>query len=291
MINKQILLQRQSLGLDDKILLTNLRIRQWYQHWHDKVYVAFSGGKDSTVLLDLVRKIYPDVPAVFVDTGLEFPEIREFVKTINNVLWLKPKMSFKKVIEKYGYPVVSKENSQKIDEIRNTKSDKLRNKRMYGDDEGYGKLPEKWKYLISADFKISNKCCNVIKKNPSKKYERETDRKPFVGTMATDSKMRKNSYVRTGCNSFDSQRPMSIPLGFWNESNIWDYIKKNNLKYSKIYDMGYDRTGCMFCMFGCHLEKTPNRFILMNYTHPKLYNYCMNNLGLKNVLSYMGINH
>ena len=83
-------------------------ITEWYKHWEEKVYVAFSGGKDSTVLLHLVRSIYPEVPAVFSDTGLEYPEIKAFVRSVENVVWLRPKMSFKEVIEKYGYPVVSK---------------------------------------------------------------------------------------------------------------------------------------------------------------------------------------
>jgi len=78
---------RQALPLDLKIGLTKNRIRSWYEHWHGNVYVSFSGGKDSTVLLDLVRQDYPDVPAVFCDTGLEYPEIRDFVKTFDNVVW------------------------------------------------------------------------------------------------------------------------------------------------------------------------------------------------------------
>lgn len=68
------------------------------------MYVSFSGGKDSTVLLDLVRSEYPNVKAVFVDTGLEYPEIRSFVKTFDNVEILKPKKNFKQVIQEYGYP-------------------------------------------------------------------------------------------------------------------------------------------------------------------------------------------
>lgn len=108
------LYQMQSLPLKHKITMTKQRIRGWYEHWDGNVYVSFSGGKDSTVLLDIVRQMYPDVPAVFVDTGLEYPEIREFVKTFDNVTWLKPKMNFRQVIEKYGYPMFSKEVSETV---------------------------------------------------------------------------------------------------------------------------------------------------------------------------------
>lgn len=76
----------QSWDLDRKIQVTTARIMEWYEHYNGLVYVAFSGGKDSTVLLDLVRRIYPDVPAVFCDTGLEFPEIRQFAMSVNIVL-------------------------------------------------------------------------------------------------------------------------------------------------------------------------------------------------------------
>ena len=101
---------RQALPLDVKVRMTQQRIREWVNEFGiDGVYVSFSGGKDSTVLLHIAREIYPDMRAVFVDTGLEYPEIREFVKTFENVEWLKPTMTFKQVIEKYGYPFISKE--------------------------------------------------------------------------------------------------------------------------------------------------------------------------------------
>jgi 3'-phosphoadenosine 5'-phosphosulfate sulfotransferase (PAPS reductase)/FAD synthetase len=286
-IDKRTLQQRQEYPLWIKEGYTEKRIKDFYNHYCGQVYVSFSGGKDSTALLHIARKLYPDIKAVYIDTGLEYPEIRSFVKAVNNVEWLKPKMNFKKVIETYGYPVISKENAQKIYEIRNTKSEKLLNKRLNGDSKGNGKLPEKWKYMLDAPFKISGKCCNVMKKIPVTKFEKETGLKPIVGTMASDSRLRETSYLKQGCNSFDSKRPMSTPMSFWTDEDVWGYIEKYNVNYSNIYDMGYKRTGCMFCLFGLHLEKGETRLDRMKITHPKQYNYCMENLEIKKVLEYM----
>lgn len=103
----------QAAPLSVKISLTRDRIRQWINEFgEDGVYVSFSGGKDSTVLLDIVRKDYPNVPAVYCDTGLEYPEVRDFVKTFDNVTILKPKMNFKEVVNRYGFPFISKEVSE-----------------------------------------------------------------------------------------------------------------------------------------------------------------------------------
>lgn len=102
--------QMQSLPLSAKVRMTEYRIRQWVEHYgEDGVYIAFSGGKDSSVLLDMVRKMYPGIRAVYVDTGLEYPEVREFVGRHGNVEFLKPRVNFRTVIEKYGYPFIGKE--------------------------------------------------------------------------------------------------------------------------------------------------------------------------------------
>ena len=85
-----------------------MRIREWYEHHNGEVYVSFSGGKDSTVLLHIVRQLYPDVEAVFSNTGLEYPEIVKFVKSFDNVTIIRPSMTFNNVIKEKGYPVVSK---------------------------------------------------------------------------------------------------------------------------------------------------------------------------------------
>lgn len=167
----------QSWDLQRKIQVTQTRIIEWYQKNDGKVFVSFSGGKDSTVLLNLVRRVYPEVTAVFVDTGLEYPEIRDFVKGFSNVVWLKPEMNFRKVIENYGYPVISKEVSKRVYYAR-----EYINRQGSVGEWAYNSLTKpvftrdgkrspydkhKYEFLINAPFTISDKCCYVMKKKNS----------------------------------------------------------------------------------------------------------------------------
>lgn len=289
-LDSQTVKIRQAYDLETKIMLTKQRIHQWYELNAGRVYVAFSGGKDSTVLLHLVRSLYPDVPAVFYNTGCEFPEILKFVRQTENVVYLRPKMNIKQVLDKYGYPVISKEVSDSIYRIRNG-CESSKNLRLYGKlNERTGninrKMSEKYRYLIEAPFKISDKCCDVMKKYPAKKYEKETGRLPIIGVMASESRRRKDTYIRYGCNVEGSS---SKPMAFWLEKDIWDYIHKFNVPYSTIYDLGYTRTGCFPCIFGIQHEGQNNRYRRMLKTHPKLYNYCINTLGFGAVLDFIGV--
>ena len=105
----------QALPLELKIAKTKARIKEWVDFYGvDGVYISFSGGKDSTVLLHIARSMYPNIKAVFSDTGLELPSIRSFVKTHENIDWLKPKLTFGEVVKQYGYPLFSKEISHSI---------------------------------------------------------------------------------------------------------------------------------------------------------------------------------
>lgn len=310
--------QLKALPLEVKIRKTQERIREWYEHFDGRVYVSFSGGKDSTVLLHIVRQMYSDVEAVFVDTGLEYPEIRDFVKTFDNVTWLRPKMNFKRVIEQYGYPVISKEVSQSIYEVRQ-KPDGCRASKFNPNSDYVKKYGDKfnltkWTFLKDSDIPISHMCCHIMKKAPVKKFEKETGKKPMVATMTDESALRMAEWLRTGCNSFDGKRPMGKPMSFWADQDVLYYISQNSLQIASCYGeiieadqidgqqcldgcMGRlttskcKRTGCMFCMFGVHLEKEPNRFQMMKETHPKQYDYCINKLGLGKVLDYIGVKY
>ncbi len=295
--NLIVLKQRQVLPLGAKIILTNRRIREWYEHYKGKVYVAFSGGKDSTVLLHLVRKLYPEVPAVFSDTGLEYPEIKEFVRSFDNVTIIRPKMSFKKVLDTYGYPVASKRVARMVRTIRNPTKNNKASRKLYltgikrdGTKSTFFKLPKKWHKLINAPFKISEQCCDVMKKKPFKEYGKESGRKAIIGIMTADSEQRKSIYLKQGgCNNFTSEK--SMPMSFWLEKDVWSYIKKKRLRYCPIYDTGVSNTGCIFCMFGVQLDGCPNRFQCMQKSHPQLYSYCMDKLGLKDILEYINIKY
>ena len=294
-----------------KVERTKRRITEWVDYYgEDGVYISFSGGKDSTVLLHLVRSLYPEIEAVFCNTGLEYPEIVKFVKDIPNVRILKPELTFKQVIEQKGYPVISKSVANTVRLARKNieeGKDTLRVRQIKGLEAGSKFNKGKWEFLLDAPFKISDECCNEMKKKPFKKYEKETGKVPFIGTLAAESQQREAVYLKTGCNSFNSNKPKSTPLGFWTEQDILQYIFENNLTICSVYgdvveesDMlgnknyratGEQRTGCMFCMFGCHLEKEPNRFQRMKYTHPKQYKYCMEKLNLKEVLDYINVKY
>ena len=309
MRTKEDLRQYQALPLDLKISLTQRRIRDWVNYWGTSgVYVSFSGGKDSTVLLHMVRELFPEVEAVFVNTGLEFPEIQQFVKSFDNVTILRPKMRFDEVIKTYGYPIISKSVANCIRLAKGGSPYRL--KRMRGEvtmknGEKSWHNTEKYAPIMQCDFEVSEQCCDVMKKHPTKEFEKQTGKKPFVATMAQESLLREKNWLAFGCNAFDSTRPKSQPMSFWTEQDVLQYIKKYNIPIASVYGevveetqvkydgvsvvlqtqlfetgeqlmtTGCDRTGCIFCAFGCHLEQDPSRFQLLKKTHPRQYEYCI----------------
>ena len=318
MPEKYILEQYRHLPLSAKVIMTKNRIREWYDYWNGDVYVSYSGGKDSTVLAHIVHETYPEVPLVFVNTGLEFPEIQSFARNMGAV-FVRPEMNFSEVISKYGYPLISKENANVIEYARGIKNgDRTgrkrnvsgsgefkdwRRKALLGS-EGFGK--DSWfckqKYLPLAQetcFKISHKCCDVMKKKPMKEYQKKHNTVPYLGTMTEESRVRERAWMKNGCNAFDKKVKTSQPMSFWTEQDVLQYIKQNGIEIASVYGeimtcdengdfydpmpgmecrlkcTGCNRTGCIFCGFGVHMEKGETRFQRLAKTHPKQYEYCM----------------
>ena len=288
--------RRQSFPLDVKVRLTSERIREWHDHYDGRVYVSYSGGKDSTVLLDLVKRMYPDVPAVFCDTVLEYPEVRGLVLRKADVV-LRPEKSFKSVIEEYGYPIPSKEQALFIRQARHS-TEHMKSVRL-GD--GRFSVSKKWRSLVDAPFEVSEKCCDIIKKRPFELYAKESGRKRMTAMMAYESSRRERRYMQMGCNSFNEKNPSSMPMAVWTEQDVLRYIVDNSIEYAACYGeivegtdgllrcTREDRTGCMFCMFGIQYDGEPNRFQRMQRDYPKQWDYCINKLGIGEVLDYVGI--
>lgn len=337
------------------------------------VYVSFSGGIDSTVLANLCAQVCKDcgwtLYLLFVNTGLEYPEIQRFTKFFAH--WLetnygievvldvvRPEMRFDQVVKEYGYPVVSKDVSNTIEGARNSIEKGVYSHRLcklgvkrdeYGGLYDSGKydydgtlenskfLQTKWRFLLDTPVRYSSRCCDVMKKTPAGLYEKRTGRKPILGTTAEESISRENAWRKNGCNAFGAKRPKSTPMSFWKRQDTLRYIKKYDVPYCSVYGdirikphgdyldgqidaidylgcyepedtletTGCDRTGCIFCMFGCHLEKEPNRFQRLKETHPRQYEYCIGGgemvdgkwqpnkegLGLGYVLDYIGVKY
>lgn len=282
-----------ALPLEVKIQKSKQRIREWLER--EESYVAFSGGKDSTVLSHLVHQVDPDVPLVFSNTGLEYQAIQSFARKMG-AEFIRPEMRFDQVISTYGYPIISKEVAEAIyyaRRIRNGAEKTPERKRAILEGKlksrnGEKSIFNKEKWLPAArefQFNISHYCCQRMKKSPSKNYEIATGRSPFIGTLTEESRIRKTAWIRHGCNAFDSNRRQSTPLAFWTNQDILQYIKTNNLEICSVYGdvveengklrcTGCQRTGCVFCCFGAH-QKDDRRFHELAKISPRQYEYAM----------------
>jgi 3'-phosphoadenosine 5'-phosphosulfate sulfotransferase (PAPS reductase)/FAD synthetase len=291
--DKQRLKELQALPLERKIMITQARLIEWYTRWEGQVYVSFSGGKDSTVLLHIARQCFPDIEAVFINTGLEYPEIQKFAKSFDNVTVVRPEMSFVEVIKHYGYPVISKEVSECLYEgrlalLRGGEAYTYRLKRLRGEIIDKNGKPsmyncQKYEPLLKVDFYLGNKCCQVMKKSPGKHFAKISGKKPIIATMTVESKLRQQAWLSHGCNGFNMKSPTSQPMSFWTEQDILEYIRRYNLPIAPVYGevvsadngcelctSGCNRTGCIFCGFGAHLGND-DRFLRLRETHPRQY--------------------
>jgi 3'-phosphoadenosine 5'-phosphosulfate sulfotransferase (PAPS reductase)/FAD synthetase len=294
----------QAWPLARKVQVAQTRIMEWHQRYGGKVSVSVSGGKDSAVLLDLARRCCPDIEAVYVNTGLDFPEVRSFAINMSNVTVLKPKRRFDEVVREHGWRYPSKDVANTVYYARQGSAwakHRLEGINADGSPSKWRKSHyTKWQYLVDSPFKISAKCCGIMKEQPLNEYGRKTGKHPIVGALAEESERRRQAWLQTGCNNFSAKQPVSKPMSFWTNQDVLTYIRNFNIpiasvygeikedKKGRLYTTGEQRTGCVFCPVGCHLDKV-NRFQRMRKTHPKLHKYCMDVLGLGAFLKYIGV--
>jgi len=306
----ETLQEKQNWTLDQKIYHFFEVVDTYYHTFNGEVYMSFSGGKDSTVMKYLFDKWLtmcglPKIKYVFNDTTNEHKEVLDFVKSFGDeITWLKPKMTFAQTLLKYGYPLISKQQARFISRYRGTKSEQMRQFYKYGTNKDGSqsafKISNKWHFVIEAPFKVTDKCCDILKKEPVRRFEKETGLKAIVGTMADESNQRKMQYIKDGnCNVFTKGKEQCKPLSIFTEKDIWDLIAKFNIEicpiyYDQIIDgelvTGEKRTGCAYCSFGCHFEDPENnRFIRLAKREPKRYLSFMDKLGYREALSFIGI--
>lgn len=321
----KLLKEMQSYPLDMKISFTKSRIREFVRK--ENAYFSFSGGKDSEVLVYIGAETlkdlgYTEMHVTYVNTGLEYLSVRDFVEEFCNYVEkevgikiilhkLTPKRNFLSVLTDEGYPVISKEVSQCIREARcglqnndgsySYQIEKLNGTHMdkNGNLSAYN-MP-RYKFLLDAPFMISEKCCNITKKDPAKKFEEESGLAPIMATMACESRLRKTKWINNGCNVFDGERPNSCPMSFWVTNDVLEYIYKENLPIAPAYERvvaeseiygqmdilsflgayegckycttGCDRTGCIFCLFG--ITQDLERILRLQKMEPKRADYVL----------------
>ena len=161
---------------------------------------------------------------------------------------------------------------------------------------------ERYQFMLDAPFEISSMCCNVMKKAPVHKYQKDFGLQPITAQLASESRLRSQKWLKSGCNGFDLKRPISNPMSFWTEQDVLLYIYTHKIPIASVYgeivkdkeidgqvdleDLGLfelelptlkttgcDRTGCFACLYGAHHEKKKEDSRIqktIDFSNPKL---------------------
>lgn len=276
-----------NLPLEVKVEKTKRLIKEAVEEFGlEHVYISYSGGKDSTVLSHIAKELYPSILHIFSNTTCEYPETLKHIQweikeNKTNLITVFPKAkdgsiwNFKKLVQSYGYPVFSKKISNAIRTYQHAATPITKQHSIDYINRNFKKY-DKYKELC-----ISDKCCEILKKKPIQKKAKELKMNcSILGILASESRQREQDWLKYGCNVFYRKSENQCrPLSFWTEKDIYEYINKYNVRISTLYELGYERNGCMYCAFGVHLEKAPNRFQRLKLTHPKHHMYLVSNFG------------
>ncbi len=187
-------------GVVDKVQVAIDRIRQFEPP--EGYYVAFSGGKDSVVVLDLVKRAGVKFDAHYNLTTVDPPELVYFIREHHSdVLWERPKETMWQLIARKGM------------------------------------LP----------LRTRRYCCEVLKEGGGK------GRVVVTGVRWGESVRRSKRRMIETCMTDNSKR-FFHPIIDWTESEIWQYIRQNNVHYCKLYDEGFRRLGCILCPMETNIQ-------------------------------------
>lgn len=256
---------------------TIFRIKREYERTNGQIYLAFSGGKDSTVLANLIKmaNLSENIPFVFVDTGIEMNTIKEFAKNFDydNVVVVKPRKPYAQVIKEYGSPALSKLKSNALNTYQRHLDDPFKTARarqmITGLREKNGvqmegrnsyKMSNKYMHFIHPDteFKISNMCCQYMKKYPFDDFVKDNNMKGvYLGVRTAEGGARAITY--DSCVKIKIKKGeefyMSMPIIDWTNEMMDEFIEKYDIKLSDAYTVyGCTRTGCCGCPYSQHLK-------------------------------------
>ena len=262
--------------IDAKITRAQERIEALYNDTGGKCYLSFSEGKDSTVVLALIKQceflltIPPkSIPAVFNDTGIELGATTDFVRWVkenwySNVITIRhdKKESFDWILKNKGKPIKSKLKSENIGKWKRNPCNPFYLKQLIGDNTGRYKstrIADRDLHLLHPDFDINidNKCCYYLKKKPFSKWEKEqgmfgcmTGERSAEGGARLINMQARISNGGTACTRARGNMIVKLPIIDWTDEDIDEFIKAYKVSLSKAYAVyGADRTGCIGCPF------------------------------------------
>lgn len=223
--------------------------------------VLWSGGKDSTVLLHMVLERRPDVLVEYNDTGVEYPETREFVREVEQAWGLNlrvakaPPGTFWWCVEKYGYPLLGKRHA---------------NAKGVRGFEG---------------VRLADNCCYWCKEKPGRLLQRRLGADLlFLGVSASESMRRRLGWAERG--DYYQRKDTGVwkvhPLSIWDDVDVWAYHGKFDIPYCALYDMGHRRNGCWPC--GMDIKFPDNHYKALRQSHPKLWRHLMVDRGVGEML-------
>ena len=323
----------QSLPYEVKVGKAKQRIREFIQGCDQLGYDTHVsvGGLDSITLLCLIRSMNIDIPAVSVSV-LEDKSIIRVHKALG-VTMLKPLKAKHEILQEEGFPVISKKIATKIMALQDPteKNATIRHAIITGEcgEKGHFatnsamQLPKRWLELFGGyenenegvhyqvpPFKVSSRCCEIMKEKPCDLWATEHNSKPFLGLMASEGGRRQEALEEHGCNYFGKTTIRSAPFAPFLRNDLLQLALDLNVPVPEIYGSierdingnlyttGAQRTGCEMCGFGIHMEKRPHRFDKLYDRNPKAWDYWMNNVctdengnryGWGLVLDYIGV--